>query len=116
MGAPSSWQIGPLADLVANWLRNFLGPSLPLFGTLGPGKLGPSIRNIFVLDVLPMIEEYLSVELIYCYWTYFANNWEDICLLEVSVCHLGAGNMLIVIGTFQLTYTYIRQLLAEYMQ
>ena len=41
-----SKQIRPLSDLVANWAPHFLGPSLPLFGKLGPvksghGKLGP---------------------------------------------------------------------------
>ena len=36
-----SRQIMPLADLVANWAQHFLGPSLPLFGKLGPSKLGP---------------------------------------------------------------------------
>ena len=40
---------------------------------------------------LPTIEECMSVEFIKWYWTYSANNWGDICLLEVSLHPLGAG-------------------------
>ena len=34
-----SRQIGPLADLPANFAPHFLGPNLPFSGKLGPGKL-----------------------------------------------------------------------------
>ena len=30
------WQIGPLANLVANWATHFWGASLPFFGSRGP--------------------------------------------------------------------------------
>ena len=38
-------QIGPLADLAAYWAPHFLGPNLPFFGKLGPGRLGPLAAN-----------------------------------------------------------------------
>ena len=48
-----SRQIGPLADLAANWAPHFLGPNLPFLGKLGPGKLGPGRLGPLAADWAP---------------------------------------------------------------
>ena len=47
----------------------------------------------FVLDIyiLPTIKEYMSVEFIYLYWIYCANNWGIYVSWRVSVRPSGAG-------------------------
>ena len=68
-------RLGPERFLAANRAPEFfccgkLGP-----GKSGPGWLGPCIIYIGIGYVLPTIGGYMSVEFIYWYWIYSANNW-----------------------------------------
>ena len=62
-------QIGPLANLVAKWTPHFLGPSLPLFGKLGPWKMlvwqiGPrqiGPQQIGPRQIWPLYHKYICI-------------------------------------------------------
>ena len=69
-----SGQIGPLADLVANWAPLFLGPNLPIFGKsgpvksgpgrLGPGKLGPGRLGPEKIRVRQIVSRHIGLLLL----------------------------------------------------
>ena len=77
-----------------------------VLGKLGPGRLGPAnwalanwapvnwapVFYIFVLDIFcQQLGEYMSVEFVYWYWIYSANNWGIYAIWRVSVLPSGAG-------------------------
>ena len=103
--------------MVVNWAPHFLGPSVSLFGKLGrwkmlvwqiePRQLGPLYHKYICIGYTAKTEEYISLELIHWYRTYYANNWGDICLLEVSPCLFGVGwGYVHWIGKYSLEYVF----------
>ena len=101
--SPANW--APANQALANGALSNWAPAKLAPGKLGPSKLDPCIIYICIGYSLPTIWEHMSVEFIYCYWIYFANNWGICVNWRVSLQSAGGG-----LGNVHfLEYTYSRK-------
>ena len=107
--SPIWWQIrphtfwGPVCHFLTNWAQAF-GPWKMLVWQNGPRQIVPLYHEYICIGYTAKNWRTSVQSNFHWYWTYFANNWENICLLEVSVCPYGPGWRYVRCLEYVLTY------------